>query len=182
MEYDRAVSDPGDLVEVEESGRVVRVRGRDAQRRLGLVSGRYRLIAASAGMLVLRAEHEELEEGREPDLSGRVLMSGELIGRTSMLEVLNLIGQSGWRGELSVYSGGHRRLLSFDQGAVRNVRSNAPGDRLGEVLYRNGALTGAQVKEVIDALSPGRRFGQIVLERRMLTQEQLYTQLRSRRS
>jgi hypothetical protein len=166
------VSEPTDLVVVEPDGSV-RVPGRGADRRLRDRAGRYRLVADAQGLLVLRAELvEEAAKG-----SARVLMAGEVVSRMSVLEIMNVIATAGWRGEMHVFGPDSHRTLAVDAGAVKYGRSDHPDDRLGQVLYGNGVISKADLDAVLREVTAERRFGTVVLEKGLLTQDQLFSQL-----
>jgi len=171
------VADPPDLVIVEADGSV-RVPGRGADRRLRDRSGRYRLVADAPGLIVLR--HDPVDDEGEPSAPrARVLMAGEIVSRMTALEMINVIASANWRGELYLYTPDANRMLVLDQGALKSARSDHPDDRLGQVLYRNGVLTKSQLDEVLGDVNAERRFGQLVLEKGFLTQDQLFVQLRA---
>ena len=75
----------------------------------------------------------------------RVAMAGELLSRNSALEVLNLVASANWRGELHILTEDAHRTLAIDQGALKYAHSDHPDDRLGQVLYRNGTISRAQL-------------------------------------
>ncbi len=158
-----------DLVIVEPDGSV-RVPGRAADRKLRERAGRYRLVTDAAGLLILRGEAGV--EGQR-----RVLMAGEIISRTTVLEALNMIANAAWRGEMHVYGPDATRVLAIDQGALKHARSDHSDDRLGQVLYRNGLLSKTQLDQLVREVDPERRLGQLVLEKGFLTQDVLFQQL-----
>ncbi|GAB4196505.1 MAG: hypothetical protein OHK0013_03740 [Sandaracinaceae bacterium] len=167
-----AVSEPAssDLVIVEPDGSV-RVPGRVADRKLRERAGRYRLVTDAAGLLILRGEGEHGDAGK------RVLMAGEIISRTTVLEILNVIAAASWRGQMYVFGPDATRVLAIDQGALKHARSGHPDDRLGQVLYRNGLLSKAQLDQLVREVDPERRLGQLVLEKGFLQQDVLFQQL-----
>ena len=54
-------------------------------------------------------------------------------------------GQAGWKGELVVLGDGLSRSIFFERSNVIAAQSTVEGERLGEVLYRYGALTHEQL-------------------------------------
>ncbi|MFN7699182.1 MAG: hypothetical protein ACK5U8_14880, partial [Deltaproteobacteria bacterium] len=108
------MSDPSsaDLVIVEPDGSL-RAPGRAAERKLRERAGRYQLLSDAAGLLILRAE------GKTQPLARRVLMSGEVISRTTVLEILNMTATAAWRGEMHVFAPEATRVLAIDQGALK---------------------------------------------------------------
>lgn len=104
-------------------------------------------------------------------------MAGEIVSRTTVLEMLNVIATAGWRGEMHVFAPDVRRVLAIDQGALKHARSDHADDRLGQVLYRNGVLSKGQLDQLLTEVDPDRRLGQLVLEKGFLQQETLFKQL-----
>lgn len=156
-----------DLV-IEANG-AIRAAGKEAERRLKARPGKYQLIVDAPGLVILRGD--SIAEGT------RVAMAGELLSRTSVLEVVNIISSAAWRGELHVLDGRSHRVLTIQQGALKAATSDDPDDRLGQVLYRHGVVSRSELDSVLKELSSTKRLGQILLERGILTQEQLYQQL-----
>ncbi len=163
----RGVGEPADLVIVADDGSI-RPIGSAATARMRELRGRYRLLAGAPGMLIVRAEEPEATNG------SRILMSGEIISRTTVLEVINIICNSGWRGELRVIGPDSTRAMTLDQGALKQARSDHPDDRLGEVLYRMGTVSRAQLEELVQAVTPDRRFGQLLVDHGIVEREQLF--------
>ncbi len=172
------MAEPPDLVIIEADGSV-RVPGRGADRRLRDRHGRYRLVADAPGLLVLRGEPDPEGGGAPEKPKTRVLMAGEIVSRVTVLEMINVIASANWRGELHIYAPEGNRMLVLDQGALKSARSDHPDDRLGQVLYRNGLLSKSQLDAVLGEVNAERRFGQLVLEKGFLTQDQLFVQLRA---
>ncbi len=149
----------------------IAVSGRSADRRLRSRSGRYALVTDAPGLLILRGEGAEAAPQR------RVLMAGEVISRSTVLEVLNMIATAGWRGEMHVYARDATRMLAIDQGALKHATSDHADDRLGQVLYRNGLVSKAELDELLSVVAPERRLGQLLIDRGLLTQDVLFQQL-----
>ena len=164
----RAVTEPTDLVLVDADGSL-HAAGRSAERWLREHPGRYRLVVAADGLMVLHGERRAT-----PATGPRTLMAGEILTGTTVLELINIIANASWRGDLRVFSGGHVRTLSFERGAVKNAHSDHPDDRLGEVLFRLGVLTRAELDALLREVTPERRFGQLVVERGIADREKLF--------
>lgn len=164
------MSEAIDVVVIEADGRL-RVAGRGLERRLQERAGRYELVVDAPGLLILRDRADAERAGT------RIAMAGELLSRTAVLEVVNIVATVGWRGELHIFDGESHRVLAIDQSAVKYAHSDAPDDRLGQVLYRHGVLSRAELDGILSEIGPEKRLGQVLLERRLLTQEQLFAQL-----
>ena len=166
------VAQRSDLVVIQPDG-AVRALGREAEQRLRGRAGRYRLVADAKGLVVLRAEETAAELGAHP----RVLLAGEIVSRMTVLEVVNMIASSGWRGEMHVFGPDHHRAMAIDHGAVKYARSDDPDDRLGQVLYQAGAVTKRQLEDVLAATDRERRLGTVLVDRGLLTQKELFVHL-----
>ena len=164
------MAEPTDLVVVEPDGSV-HAPGRGADRRLRDRAGRYRLAVDATGLLILRREPGEDVPAE------RVLMAGEIVSRTSMLELMNIVATVNWRGDMHVFTPDAHRVLGVDKGSIKHGNSNHADDRLGQVLYRNGILTKSQLDEILAEVSQERRFGQLVVEKGFISKDQLFQQL-----
>lgn len=170
--YAAPVAEPTDLVVIGPDGSV-RVAGRGAERRLRDRPGRYRLVVDAPGLLILKGE----EEGADGSRGARMAMAGELLSRNSALEVLNLVASANWRGELHILTEDAHRTLAIDQGALKYAHSDHPDDRLGQVLYRNGTISRAQLDALLREVGPEKRLGQLLIDRELISQEKLFSEL-----
>ncbi len=168
MHYHSLVSEPNDSIVVDSNG-VVRTSSPALTKRLRENAGEYQLVVASAGMLVLRSQASTM--------GARVLMAGEIINRMTMMEIINIIATANFRGELHVLGGGPTRMLAFDQGALKHARSESIHDRLGEVMFRTGTITRADLEAVLADPSGVRRFGERCVERGLIDSKKLFEQL-----
>jgi hypothetical protein len=135
--------------------------------------GRYRLVDGAPGLLLL----ERIDEnGAAPS---RVLASGEIVAKTTVLDMVSFVGSNGWRGELTVLDGTYTRRLTLDQGALKGAFSDAPSERLGEVMVSLGAITPDQLARVVLSGSAGRRFGEIAVEQGFTDQKLLFEMLQA---
>ncbi|MCS6796926.1 MAG: hypothetical protein NZ898_00065 [Myxococcota bacterium] len=169
------MSRPQDALVVEPDG-TVRVAGRSLERRLRDLHGIWEPVILSSRLLVLRRSQgaEGVEAAR---VGGRIRMAGEIVGRTSVLETLDVAVNHAWRGDLHIVGGGAHRVLSLDRGALKSASSTAVEERLGEVMYAAGAIERAQLDALLRELGPERRLGQLAVERGLLAPEQLFEHL-----
>jgi len=152
-------------VEVKSDGSV-RVVDEGARGRFALRAGEFALVLDHPELLVLRKAGD----------GARVLMAGEIIGRMTIMEICNVIAQTGWRGDLHVSAGESHRVLSFDQGALKSARSDSDDDRLGEVLFRMGLIDRTQLTKLADGVGE-KRFGELAVEDGEIDAQQLYSAL-----
>ncbi len=96
----------------------------------------------------------------------------------ALCDILALLAQTGWRGELIVFEEQNARSLFIDQGNVLGVLTSVDDERLGAVLYRFGILSQAQYASIKTQLDAGRRFGDVAVELGILNQEQVFHQIR----
>lgn len=111
--------------------------------------------------------------------NARVVLSGTIVDRTTLLEMVQFIASSGWVGELVVMDGDLRRAMLLENGMIVLATSNSPSERLGEVLYRHGALSRAQFDEAMALLSNTRRLGDIVVQKGWIKPNDLFAMLQN---
>lgn len=136
-------------------------------------SGRWQLGAHGPDLLLLR----------RADRSVQGALAGEVLEPTMLLEVIQLIANGRWSGELLHVSAGLHgdgritRTLVFDHGAVIFGSSSHPPERLGEVMLRRGRVS----REVLDAIAPSlghqRRIGELLVERGILRPTEVFAML-----
>jgi hypothetical protein len=153
--------------------------GRRAGQHLRARAGDWRLLAAPPEVvLALRAR-----QGR------RLLrLAGEVRSHGALCDVLATVAQGGWGGELVVLEDnddsdgaaargqdGAVRSIFFEGGNVVGASSTAPGERLGEILWRFGAITREQLEQVVRAADEsGRRIGEAALELEFVGPDELF--------
>lgn len=115
------------------------------------------------------------EDGRRDEHDGAICrLAGEITLPGALCDIVSLIGQVAWKGELIVTSPTATRSVFFDNGQVICATSTADGERLGEVLYRYGALTREQVEAAASAVSSEVRYGEAAVKLGFLTREKLF--------
>ncbi len=171
----------------------------DVRLRLRAHAGDYRVFADAPGLLVLRrhlpgddvvseAEDDEFDLELEIDLeldSGqidagpRVLLAGEIVSRMTLFQIIEIIAERAFHGELVVLAANGRTIrMRISQGALEDAVSDHEEDRLGQVLVRTGYLTEDQLTELLWEVSAQRRLGEVCLERSLLSREDLFECLR----
>jgi hypothetical protein len=156
------------LVRVDTKGMVHPV-GKTASKVLCSRAGEWRLVETPADLVVMRRDGTASATGRT------LRLAGEIHTPAAMCEIVALIGQSQWRGELVLVDHGAVRSIFFEKGSVIGATTNVAGERLGEILYRAGALTREQLEEALEATQAvSRRFGEAIMDLRFQTPEQLF--------
>lgn len=133
--------------------------------------GVYQLLPSPPDMLLLRRV--------QAHNTTQVVLSGTIVDRSTLLEIVQFIANSGWVGELIVLNGEVRRTILLESGMVVLATSNSPHERLGEVLYRHGALSRAQLDEAMSLISATRRLGDIVVQKGWIKPNDLYAMLQN---
>jgi hypothetical protein len=138
--------------------------------------GAYRVLPSPRHVVFMRFTGED---GRRDAEDGAVVrLAGEVTAPGALCDVLALLGQAGWRGELVVEDSECVRSVFFDQGNVVGANTNADDERIGSVLYRFGALDADKRDQILErARDGGRRFGEVALELGHITQEKLYAHI-----
>ena len=154
-----------DLLRVDGTGTVHPV-GRTAGQELRERAGEWRLMPSPKEAMLLR-----LAPG-----DGRVLkLAGEIRTAGAVCDVVALLQQSGWTGELVVFGDDGSRSIYFDGGNVAGAATTIAEERLGETLYQFGVVTREQLDEALKAAATsGKRLGETAVELDFVTPEELF--------
>lgn len=159
------MSDRSDLLRVDATGTVHPV-GKTASRELRARIGEWRLVEGPKDILLLR----------RVGASGAVLkLAGEVRSPGALCDIVAIIAQASFRGELLVFDEEKMRSIYFDAGSILGVATNVPEERLGETLYRFGVVTREQLDRTLEsAKASGKRFGEAIMELEFATAEKLF--------
>ena len=93
----------------------------------------------------------------------------------SLADVLQLLAMGGKTGCLSVTDRASFGYIYFDKGRITYASILNRRDRLGDLLTKEGRLTSGQLQEAVEvqAKSPSRRLGEILVERGWLEKKEL---------
>jgi hypothetical protein len=161
-----------DLVRIDSTGTAHPV-GVQASREQRARQGAFRLMPSPPHIVVMRLVGEDGERDAEDGAVFR--LAGEIPAAGALCDVVGLISQAAWKGELAVISGaGVQRSIFFDAGHVISAVSRAEGERLGEVLYRYGALSEEQVAQASKAVTSETRFGEAAVKLGFVNRERLF--------
>jgi len=160
-----------ELVRIDSTGTAHPV-GKTASQRMRARQGAFRLMQSPTHLVVMRYVGED---GKRDAADGPIFrLAGEITTAGAICDVVALIGQAGWPGELVVLAGGSSRSLFFERSNVIAGQSTVEGERLGEVLYRYGALTAEQIAATAKAVSTETRFGEAAVKLGFITRERLF--------
>jgi hypothetical protein len=163
-----------ELVRIDSRGEAHPI-GAVAGQRMRARAGAYRVMPSPKHVVFMRYTGED---GRRDAEDGAVVrVAGEVTGPGALCDVIALLGQTGWRGELVVEDRDSVRSIFFDQGNVVGANTTVDDERIGSVLYRYGALRAEERDRVLELTKAGKRFGEVALELGVLTKEVLYAHI-----
>lgn len=111
-------------------------------------------------------------QGGQPEPRPRVVLAGDC-GAFHLGDLIAFLAQTRWTGVLRVNSSSGERSLLLKDGDVRSAASEAPGDRIGEVLMRMGYVDRALLERTV-AEAPPARIGKALVERGLIKAHDLY--------
>jgi hypothetical protein len=164
-------SDRNDLMRIDPTGAAHPV-GRLASQWQRARQGVYQLMPSPKHIVFMRYVGED--GVRETSEGATCRLAGEVMGPGALCDVVSLVGQAGWRGELVVANATTTRSVFFEHGHVVAGISNAESERIGEVLYRYGVLSRDQVNAAARAVTPELRFGEAAVNLGFVPREQLF--------
>jgi hypothetical protein len=168
MGYDFPVN--YDRVRIGADGRIS-AAGTDPRRSHFEHAGEYNVHAGPPGTLLLSKPQVGTPNG------GRILMMGEIVSRMSVVEVINIIIATNWRGDLFVTDNKGTRSLTIDQGALKHAVTEYEGERLGQQLIGAGLITRKDLEHYLREKPLDRRLGQLLVDRGFLMPDVLFKQL-----
>jgi hypothetical protein len=146
--------------------------GQDATPRICTQPGEYETHAGPDGMWLFVAS--DSSRTRED----RILMMGELVSHMTVVEIVNIVTSTNWRGELHIAGASGRRMLEVDQGALKHARTDVASERLGERLVKAGRVPHLELARLTQTPIADRELGQRILESRILSEAVLFDELR----
>ncbi|MEO8905488.1 MAG: DUF4388 domain-containing protein [Polyangiaceae bacterium] len=161
-----------ELVRIDSRGEAHPI-GSVASQRMRARAGAYRILPAPKHVVFMRYTGED---GRRDAEDGAVVrLSGEVTAPGTLSDILALVAQTGWRGELVVLDGDDSRSIFFEQGNVVGAVTSVDDERLGSVLYRFGVITDEQRAAILAEAQTGKRFGEAAIDLGVLKQDQIYS-------
>ena len=153
------MADRDALVRVDQTGTVHPV-GRTASQELRARTGDFRLLPSPANVLLMRSG------------DGTLKLAGEIRKPGVLYDIVGLVTQSQWRGELVIFTEDGTRSIFFDRGAIIGAVTNVPEERLGEILYRFGVLSREKLEQLVTASTrTGKRLGEAAIELSFVDEE-----------
>ena len=160
-----------ELVRIDSRGEAHPI-GTLASQRLRARAGTFRLLPSPRHVVFLRYTGED---GRRDEDDGAIVrLAGEITAAGALADVVALIGQAAWRGELCVATADSERTVFFDQGAVIGATTDVEDERIGSILYRFGAIDAQARNEALAAMTHGQRFGESAVALGLVSRDALY--------
>lgn len=101
--------------------------------------------------------------------------AGEIRTPGGLCDVVSSIAHGGLGGELAIHGPGGVRSLYFERGNIVGASSSVEGERLGEILWRFGAITRDQLDEVVAAARvTGKRLGEAAIDLEFVGPDELF--------
>src|SRR3954467_13626919 len=128
----------------EARDELVRINGRGEAHPIGSLAGQrmrshegaYRVMPSPKHVVFMRYTGED---GRRDAEDGAIVrIAGEVTAPGALCDVIALLAQTGWRGELVVERDDEVRSVFFESGNVVGALTNVNAERIGAVLYRYG--------------------------------------------
>lgn len=161
-----------ELVRIDASG-VAHPIGVTASQRMRAREGAFRLLPSPRHVVLMRLTGED---GRRDSEDGAIVrLAGEITARGEVTDVVAMVAQANWRGELIVLDLEHTRSILFEQGNIVGVKTTCDDERLGSVLYRYGAITAEQRATIVEMMKGGARFGEAASQAGLVSSERLYS-------
>jgi hypothetical protein len=160
-----------ELVRIDARGQAHPI-GNVASHRMRARAGTFRILPAPNHIVFMRYTGEDGR--RDPDDGAVVRLSGEVTAPGALCDVLALLAQTGWRGELVVLDDDSVRSVFFERGNVVGASTNVDDERIGSVLYRFGAIDDEGRDGILEACKSGKRFGEAAVELSLVTRDGLY--------
>jgi len=88
-------------------------------------------------------------------------------------DLIQELSREGWTGTLRLEKGGQRIGIVAEDGRLVFASTSNPDYRLGPRLLRRGVITLRQMEDAGRALTPGKRFGTVLVEKGMLEPKEL---------
>jgi hypothetical protein len=160
----------GGRVSIDSTG-AVRALGSAAASRLSARPGEFTLLPSPPDLIVLK----RFSPPGEVSATRICRLSGEIFAPAAVCDVVAFISYAKWLGELVVVDASSSRSIFFDTDHIVSARSTVENERLGNVLFRHGALTRQQVTAAAtESHRADIRFGEAVVKLGFLGAEEVF--------
>lgn len=157
------------IVKIQKDGRITLPS--ELLERMGVKENdAVRIIPQNRHYILLKKNLSPSEEG-QGDVRKIFCGNIEGFGIADLFSMLNMTMKTG---ALSISSGEAVKSIYFRKGEIIFASSNLPEDRLGTILYRTGKMSKTQLEEAEKSLTPGTRFGSLLLRKELIAPKDLW--------
>ncbi|MEZ4446697.1 MAG: DUF4388 domain-containing protein [Polyangiaceae bacterium] len=160
-----------ELVRINDKGEAHPI-GTIASQRLRRREGAFRVLPAPDHVVFMRYTGED---GRRDEEDGAIVrLAGEITRPAELCDVLAMLGHTRWRGELAVCATDGDRSIFMENGNVVGAATTIERERLGQVMWKFGALDAEAHAQIMAQVERGARFGSAAVALGLVTREQVY--------
>lgn len=164
-----------ELVWIDGSG-AAHPLGEVATQRMRTREGAFRVMPSPQHLVFMRYVGADGRRDRED--GAVVRLAGEITGPGTIADIIALLAQVGWRGELVVQDSEHARSLFFEHGSIVGVQSDAREELLGTIAYRFGAVSEDALSDVLARMrKTGEKWGVAAVAIGALSEEKVLSLL-----
>jgi hypothetical protein len=106
--------------------------------------------------------------------SPQIALAGDIAKTGGLADIIGFIHQNRWSGRLRVIDTASAREIRFLAGEVRGASSTQTNDRLGEILFRYGRISRAELDRALSSTQNTRRVGQLLVEMGLLSSHDVF--------
>lgn len=100
-----------------------------------------------------------------------IKLSGEICNRDNMCDIISIISQTNWNGELIVNSDISQYVLSFDSNYIINAKSNNYQECIGQILYNFGLINITQLQYIEEYIGCENKLNQKIIDLGFISKE-----------
>lgn len=154
-----------------EKGDTKKLEGRKLVEWLAQMEGDWRHVPSPENLFIL----QRLDAAPLRGATGQVSLSGEILKQGELSDIINLIANSRWSGNLSLICDEFIKSITFREGDVTGATSNAAEDRLGDLAVRLGMVERDQLEEVLADENVDLRIGTQLIQKNLISRHDLYS-------
>ncbi len=123
---------------------------------------------------------EELDSTPKVDPASRqgVFLWGQVDDPNLVVDLVNFVHSARRTAVLTIVDGAVRKSVYFRDGSVIAASSNQPEDRFGDIMFRLGMVSRAQLDDALQAVGPDKKIGNVLLGRGLLSSKDLWRVIR----
>ncbi len=160
-----------ELIRINDKGEAHPI-GTVASERMRRRQGTFRVLPAPQHVVFMRYTGED---GRRDSEDGAIVkLAGEITEPATICDVIAMMVHTRWRGELMVLSSEGTRSIFMENGNIVGAETTVADERIGEVMWRYGAITKEQHQAIMQQVEKGARFGSAAVVLDIASRETVY--------